>query len=147
MSSEFPSPYQPPSYVDPRYGPMPGQRPNVVVWYLVYCVLMMLMYLSVAVLGIVCLILPEEMFESDPDMSAAEARMMGVMMGVMMLVFCLPFTLFYLVAARMPRNKAGWIVGIVAIAMGLTSACLWPMTIPLLIFWLKDATRAYYNMK
>ena len=123
--------------------PMPGQRPNVVVWYLVYCVLMMLMYLSVAVLGIVVLIFPEEMFESDPDMSAVGARMMGVMM----LVFCLPFTLFYLVAARMPRNKAGWIVGIVAIAMGLTSACLWPMTIPLMFFWLKDATRAYYNMK
>ena len=74
-------------------------------------------------------------------MSAADARMMGVMM----LAFCLPFALFYLVAVLMRRNKASWIVGIVAIGIGLTSACLWPMTIPLLIIWLKDATRAYYG--
>ena len=143
MSSELPSPYQPPSYLDPRFGPMPGQRPRVVVWYLVYCVLMTLMYLSVSAFGIAFAMFPEEMFEPDPDMSAADARMMGVMM----LVFCLPFALFYLVAVLMRRNKASWIVGIVAIGIGLTSACLWPMTIPLLIFWLKDATRAYYNMK
>lgn len=38
------------------------------------------------------------------------------------------------------------IVGIVAIAMGMTSACCMPAAIPLLIFWINDKTRKYFGM-
>ena len=44
-----------------------------------------------------------------------------------------------------PARRWGWIYGIVLIAVGLTSCCLLPATIPLLIFWLKPETQAFYG--
>jgi hypothetical protein len=38
----------------------------------------------------------------------------------------------------------GWVFGIVLIAIGMTSCCLWPITIPLLIQWIKpEMKRAF----
>lgn len=143
MSSEFPSPYQPPNFVDPKYASPLARRPGVVVWFRAYCVFMILLYLLVAGLGVVFLLVPEDLLASDPDMTPAQARFVGTLF----MIISLPFAMFYLACVFMPPNKAGWIMGIVAIALGLTSACTLPMTIPLLIFWIKDETRVYYKMK
>jgi len=45
-----------------------------------------------------------------------------------------------------PRRKWGWVYALVVICLGLTSCCTMPACIPLLIFWLKPETKAYYNM-
>lgn len=53
------------------------------------------------------------------------------------------FAIVYGVALFLPRKPYNWIVGIVMIAIGLTSCCFLPAAVPLIIFWLKPETKAY----
>jgi MFS family permease len=115
------------------------ERPGVVTWYIVYCVCMALMYLILVVGGVVLAIMADSI--GDSDMSAGEARLMGVIFGAV----CLPLAVFYLAGPILPKRNFAWIYGIVAIAIGMTSACCLPMVIPLLIYWIKPETRAYFQ--
>src|SRR5262245_61459184 len=107
---------------------------KVWTWYVVYCVAMVCMYAGVALLGVVFL-------ASDPkdlDMAAAEAEMLGAIFIAAGGVLAVPFA----VAPFLPRAGWAWVYGIVMISIGMTSACCWPATIPLLIFWIKPETKA-----
>ena len=42
-------------------------------------------------------------------------------------------------------NPWAWIYGMVLICIGLTSPCCLPVTIPLLIGWIKDDAKAYFG--
>ena len=130
----FADPYQSPQALPTTYAQLvPGQRPPVWTWYVVYCVAMALMYLLCAGLGILIA------FVAEPD--APEDRIMGFILLAMGLV------LFLLFAAGplLPRSRLSWIWGFVTIGIGLTSCCTMPFSIPLLIFWLKPELKAYLN--
>ncbi len=45
----------------------------------------------------------------------------------------------------LPRKPWAWVYGIVLLTFGLTSCCLWPASIPLLIWWLKPEMRARFH--
>ena len=106
-------------------------------WYVVYCVLMALAYLLTAVLGVVFLFIEPK----DPDMSEAEARIMGAVFLILGLMFFVP----YVSAPFLPRKSWVWVLGLVLICIGLTSACCLPVCIPLLIHWLKPEMKAFYG--
>lgn len=110
--------------------------PPVYKWYIVYCVLMALLYLTMAVMGIVFMFI-----EPDRDMSAAEAKIMGIMFLVLGLIFFVP----YAIAPFLPRKSWVWVFGLVLICVGLTSLCCLPACIPLLIFWSKPEMKAFYG--
>lgn len=110
--------------------------PPVYKWFVVYCVCMALLYISLPVIGSVFLFA-----EPDPEMSAAEAKFMGVLFIVLGLVFFVP----YAAAPFLPRQNWVWILGLVLICIGLTSACCLPACIPLLIYWLKPEMKAFYG--
>ncbi|HEX7316103.1 MAG TPA: hypothetical protein VF297_19510 [Pyrinomonadaceae bacterium] len=113
------------------------QKPTVVKWYAIYCYAMALMYLVCAFMGLVFLFGdPAEM-----EMDAVGAKFMGALLILM----GLGFGALYGAAPSMPLKKWAWVVGIVLICFGLTSACCLPAAIPLLIWWLKPETKAYYN--
>jgi MFS family permease len=112
------------------------QTPPVYKWFVVYCIFMALGYLIVAVMGLVFLFI-----EPDRDMSAAEAKIMGSVMLIMGLMFFVP----YVAAPFLPRQSWVWVLGLVLICIGLTSACCLPASIPLLIFWLKPEMKAFYG--
>jgi hypothetical protein len=98
---------------------------------------MALLYLSVVVMGIVFLF-------ADPsglEMKAPEARIMSVFFILFGLLFCAPFV----TGIFLPRKSWAWIFGLVLICIGLTSACLLPFCIPLLIFWIKPETKTYFG--
>lgn len=147
-NNPFSDPYQP--YQSPQsysFQPqqqqplLPGQKPKVWLWYLLYCCGMAMIYVLCAVLGVVFLALPAEMLEGE---EAPEViRIQG---GVF---FVLGIALFGLYAAApfLPRTKFAWIYGFVTIGIGLTSCCTMPASIPLLIFWLKPDTKAYLNVR
>ena len=97
---------------------------------------MALLYLATAVIGIVFLFI-----EPDRDMSAEEARIMGVVFIILGLVFFVPFAL----APFLPHKSWVWVFGLVLICIGLTSTCCLPACIPLLIFWLKPEMKAFYG--
>lgn len=110
--------------------------PPVYKWFVVYCILMALLYLALAVMGIVFLFI-----QPDPEMSPGEAKIMGAMFLILGLVFSVP----YAIAPFLPRKSGVWILGLVLICIGLTSACCLPVCIPLLIFWLKPEMKAFYG--
>jgi len=114
--------------MDPQ--PLSARASSTLLWYRVYCALMALMYLACIAGGIAMLGLePDEL-----DMSATEARVMGIGLAAISLVL----TAVYVLALVLPRKPWVWIYGLVMICIGLTSICCMPMTIPLLIFWVKE---------
>ena len=110
--------------------------PAVYKWFVVYCILMALAYLTLAVMGIVF-----GFIEPDREMSAAEAKLMGVVFVILGLALCFP----YAVAPFLPRKSWVWVFGLVLICIGLTSLCCLPVCIPLLIHWLKPEMKAFYG--
>lgn len=112
------------------------ETPPVYKWYVAYCIVMALLYLFVAAMGFVFLFT-----QPDPEMSEAEATVMGILFLVLGLIFFVP----YASAAFLPRQSWVWVFGLVLICIGLTSACCLPVCIPLLIFWLKPEMKAFYG--
>lgn len=110
--------------------------PSAYTWFVVYCVLMALLYLAAAGIGIVFMFA-----EPDQDMSAEEAKVMGVVFLIVGLVFFVPFAL----GPFLPHKSWAWVFGLVLICLGLTSTCCLPVSIPLLIFWLKPEMKAFYG--
>ena len=97
---------------------------------------MALLYLALAAMGIVFMF-----SEPDPEMSAAEAKVMGSVFLILGLIFFVP----YAIAPLLPRRSWVWVLGLVLICIGLTSACCLPACIPLLIFWLKPEMKQFYG--
>jgi predicted Co/Zn/Cd cation transporter (cation efflux family) len=62
-----------------------------------------------------------------------------------MLVVSVPLFILFAVAPLLPKKKWAWIYGFVPICIGLTSCCSLPFSIPLLIFWLKPETKAFFG--
>lgn len=115
----------------------PLTRPAVIGWYKAYCAVLVLLYLFTAAASLV-------FFLGDPeelDMPLAFARGFGVLLLGMSLVLMAVALLPLLLAPR----RWLWIYGVVLIGLGMTSACFVPFCIPLLLFWLKPNTKAYYG--
>lgn len=115
------------------------EKPQVVTWYHVYCGAMVLLYLLVAVMGAVFVFFADDMATGDepPEQYVATGVMLGGM-GVVLLVA-------FAIGLFLPRSPGAWTYGIVLIALGLTSVCCLPATLPLLIFWVKPQTQQYYG--
>lgn len=112
-------------------------QPPVLTWYRVYCVLMALLYLVFVAAGIFFIIAAP----ADRDMSAEEARLLGGIMLFMGIALTVPF----LIGAFLPRKSWAWVFGLVLICIGLTSVCCLPITVPLLIHWIKPETKFYFG--
>ena len=106
-------------------------------WYRVYCVALAFLYLAVTGLGFFLLFVPVETQRYDAD----ELWFMGLAYAILGIVFFFIFA----VASLLPPRPYNWIVGIVMIAIGMTSCCLWPAVIPLLINWVKPETKAFFG--
>lgn len=108
-------------------------------WYRVYCGALATLYLLLAVAGIVLTVVPIESREYDRD----QLLIMGVIYAVLGAVFFFVFA----VALFLPPKPYNWIVGIVMLAIGMTSCCLWPAIIPLFVFWIKPETQEFFGRK
>ncbi len=108
-------------------------------WYRVYCGVMVALYLALVALGVFLTVAQPSSGSKD-----AEAMMFaGIIYGVLGVIFLIIFG----VALFLPRKPWNWIVGIVMMALGMTSCCFLPFLIPLLIYWLKPETKAYFGRK
>ena len=112
-------------------------KPAVWNWYAAYCVAMALMYLLCVVLGLAFIL-------GDPaelEMDAGGARVMGALFVGMGLVLAALFG----AGPLLPRRSWAWVFGLVLIVIGMGSMCCLPATVPLLIWWIKPETKAYYK--
>ena len=119
--------------------PAPAAKPAVWTWFVVYAAVMALMYVVVGVVGVVLIVGP-----SATAADADEARQLFVT-GVMLLVVSIPLALVFAVAPFLPRKPWTWVYDLILICLGMTSACLLPAAIPLLIFWIKPQTKAWFG--
>jgi hypothetical protein len=108
-------------------------------WYRMYLGVMMLLYMGVAIFGASIAYFQPALDRQGPE----ETLLMGVIYGLLGAVFFL----VHLVALVLPPKPYNWIVGIMMIAIGMTSCCLWPVVIPLLVFWVKPETKSYLGRK
>lgn len=124
----------PPPVIDysvPQSGP-----PGVITWFKVYCVLMALIYLLCAAGGVALLVVDPVEFEMEPTEALVS--------GILLLVLGLALFVLFLIALFMKLRPWHWTLDLVLICLGLTSCCCWPICIPLLIFWIKPETKAYF---
>ncbi len=106
-------------------------------WYRVYCASLASIYLALMVFGIIIAVLQPV----NKEYSAQEMLIMGIIYAILGAVFLLIFT----VALFLPPKPYNWIVGIVMIAIGMTSCCFVPFLIPLMIYWVKPETKAFFG--
>lgn len=125
--------------VQPDIAPNNDLGRKTFFWYRVYCAVMVLLYLLVIGLGLFLLLAPPT--AGTREYSPQELTIMG---GVYIAVGAVLFLIFA-VALFLPPKPYNWIVGIVLMALGMTSCCFLPFLIPLLIYWLKPETKAYFG--
>ena len=108
-------------------------------WYRVYCASLAVLYLAVTVFGIVLTTVPMETRRYDRD----ELVLMGFIYAILGAIFFVVFA----VAFFLPPKPYNWIVGIVMLAIGMTSCCFLPAVVPLFIYWIKPETQAFFGRK
>ena len=110
---------------------------NTFFWYRMYCGSLALLYALIAVFGgFMAYMRPD-----TREYSSEETMMMGIIYALVGIVFFVVF----IVATLLPVKPYNWVVGIVMIGIGMTSCCLWPAVIPLLIYWIKPETRSFFG--
>lgn len=128
----------PPMQREPAY---PVPRPAVVGWFYVYAGVMMLVYIACVIGGVAMATLGVDQAPAPDDRVAM--MFFGVILVATGAVFALLFALPYF----LPRKKWVWVYDLVLICIGLTSICTMVVCIPLLLFWIKDENKAYFNMR
>lgn len=127
--------FQPPP--PPLFAPDNETGRKTFFWYRVYCGAMTALYALVAAVGVFL----AAAAPSIPDQRPEETLIIGIVYAALGLIFMA----VYGIALFLPRKPYNWIVGLVMMALGMTSCCLLPFLIPLLIFWVKPETKAYFG--
>lgn len=112
-------------------------RPQVIMWFRAYCVVLCVLYLAAAGFSLV-------FFLVDPttlEMPRVGAYVVGAFLLGLGLVL---FVAVLLPLILQPRPWL-WTYDLVVICLGMTSACFLPACIPLLIFWLKPEVKSYFG--
>lgn len=128
--------WQPPP---PQWQPPvdPAASDTAYRWFKVYAGVMTAIYAAVVALGI---------FFAAVDVDGASGDVVEQRVSAAIYAFAgLIGAGVHAVGLFLPRKPWAWIYGIVLLSLGLTSCCLWPATIPLLIWWLKPEMKARFH--
>ncbi len=66
-------------------------------------------------------------------------------LGMLYIIFGTVLFLISTAALFLPAKPYNWIVGLVLICLGMTSCCFVPFLIPLLLYWIKPETKAFFG--
>jgi len=127
----------------PQIYPEGVPKPPVLPWYRAYCGFMAFLYTGITVAVIIGLFVDfQPHLEKEGIPLWGFYLYIGVIFGVTGVLAAGFITSFFL----KPKPWT-WIYHLVLIAIGLTSPCCMPITIPLLIFWIKPDTQTYFGRK
>jgi hypothetical protein len=107
-------------------------KPQVVVWYKIFCGAIATVYLLIFLGGI--FLLSEGAHNEEAFVNGIVCMLMGP-----------PLAIAFGLGIFWDEKPWHWIYGIVLICFSLTSCCCFPVSIPLLIYWLKPDTKSYFN--
>lgn len=108
-------------------------------WFKAYTAFLCMLYLACMAFSFFLLVANP----AKPEMSALEARILG---AVLLLVGGALFAACLVPLLVRPRPWV-WTYDLVVICLGMTSACFLPACIPLLIYWLKPETKAWFGRR
>lgn len=111
--------------------------PKIWSWYVAYCLSLALVYFLLFLGGILFFLFLDRI----PPEERAGLIFAAIFCIVLGLVFCVGFA----AGPFLPKKPSVWIYGMVLICIGMTSACCLPASIPLLIFWIKPETKAFFG--
>lgn len=118
----------------------PPSSPPVVKWYRAYATFMTVLYLGIVILLAIFLAVDglTQMRQDIPD---------WFFYIYMIFIFGLTGMLgiAYLVSFFIPNKSWAWVYHLVLICIGLTSPCCLPASLPLMIFWFKPETKAWFG--
>ena len=107
-------------------------KPQVVVWYKVFCGAMAAVYLLLVFFGI--FLVSEVAHDEEAFINGIVCMLMGP-----------PLAIAFGLGIFWDEKPWHWIYGLVLICLTLTSCCCFPVSIPLLIYWLKPENKSYFN--
>ncbi len=114
-----------------------ARPPKVIRWFKAYCVFLCVLYLAAAVSSALFSL-------SDPaefDWSKTADRIFGVLF----LAGCLGLSGACLLPLVLRPRPWLWVYDFALICLGMTSLCIVPASLPLLIFWIKPETKSYFG--
>jgi len=117
-------------------------NPTVLPYQRVYVSLMFALY-TFLFIGVVYMATDLENISQLLETTPNELTIMLVFFGIPVFFLAIVF----LVGLFWNRGLGGWIYNLILICLGLTSGCTWPMTIPLMIFWIKQKDDIQYSHK
>ena len=115
-------------------------NPTVIPYQRIYVLLMFLLYAALVV-GVVVAAVYRESVSLELEMSSNELLIMLAVYGVPSAALAIIF----FVRLFWNRGLGGWIYNLILIVLGMTSCCTWPITIPLMIFWIKQKDDIQYS--
>jgi hypothetical protein len=118
----------------------PEARPAVIPWFTAYCILMTLLYGVLVVVGVVLLIA-----SATGQTQSREDAAVLLFQGILFIALGLPLAAVFGVAPFLARRPWVWVYDLVLICWSFTSLCCLPATIPLLIYWIKPETKAWFG--
>ncbi len=121
----------------PSHGLTSSATPKAVFWFRVYAGCMAGIY------ALCALAAPLVFFAGTR--AAGEQGMVLKIQAVALLLVGLAFAIAFALVFVFPRKHWAWIYGLVLICIGMTSCCILPAAIPLLIFWLKPEVKSWFN--
>jgi hypothetical protein len=129
---QFPFPTQ------PAFHPDVALQDKVWTWYIIFCVVMSLVYVLVALGGVALLVFAP----AAPASERLEATVRGVACVIVGPLFLIP----YAAAPFMGKKPWTWYYGLGLLVFASTGGCcLWPITIPLIVQWLKPDIKAMFG--
>lgn len=116
--------------------PALDESPKVWLFMRIYVVVMALLYWGFAVLFAV-------LFAREPSTEPIPTIVSVMRAGLLLL--CVALGAAFLAMLFLPRRPWSWIYGIVLLALGSTSLCIAPATIPMLVFWVQPGVRTFWK--
>ncbi|WP_394829599.1 hypothetical protein [Pendulispora albinea] len=104
--------------------------PSIWRWYIAYAACMALLYIGVTAMGAIG--------SSGQNGAGEGVRWIFLVTGPLL-------TVAYGIAPFLPKKPWAWTYHVVLIGMGLTSLCCLPVTLPLLLQWLKPEAKSFFG--
>ncbi len=124
----------------PVFHPDVALQDKVWTWYIVFCGVMSALYILCALAGVGLLVFAPV----APSRERFEATIHGVALVIVGPLFLIPFA----AAPFLGKKPWTWYYGLGLLAFASTGGCcLWPITIPLIIQWLKPDIKAMFGKK
>jgi hypothetical protein len=116
----------------------PNVKPDAVLWFQIYAGAMALLYLFVTVAGIGMLVLSAETSggeQAELIINGVVCAGMGVVLGIISAA-----SIFF------PRVKWAHVTHIIILAMGMTSCCCLPFSLPILLRYNKPDVKRWFGI-